>query len=203
MEIFQIQLHFFPQLIVQGAQGFVQKQYLGVVHQSPGDGHPLLLAAAHLLGLSVAKVLQLGQVQHLVDAFLLFFLGDLLHHQAKADVVLHGHVGEQGVMLEDHIDIAFIGCQFCYIFVIQINMTGTGSFQSGNHTQNGSFTTAGRSQQGNEFSVVYGQIQRRNNHVVLKFLGDTHQANHFFHLSVVTTFLILNNTHIIACLPLR
>ena len=45
LHVFQLQLHLLAQLQVQGAQGFVQQEHLGLVDQRPGDGHTLLLSA--------------------------------------------------------------------------------------------------------------------------------------------------------------
>ena len=39
---------FLADLRVEGAEGLVQQQHLGLVRQRPGDGHPLLLAARQL-----------------------------------------------------------------------------------------------------------------------------------------------------------
>ena len=43
---------------VQGAGGLIRHKDIRVVHQSPGDGHPLHLAAGHLVGLFVKLIPQ-------------------------------------------------------------------------------------------------------------------------------------------------
>ena len=50
-----------PQPGVQIAEGFVQQQHPGPLHQCPGDGHPLLLAAGQLPGPPVHQSLDLYQ----------------------------------------------------------------------------------------------------------------------------------------------
>ena len=178
----QFHLHGLPQLVVQGTQWFVQQQDFRIVYQRPGDGYPLLLAATHLLGLPVTQLLQLGQLQHFGNPFLLLLAGNFFHQQPEADVFFHCHMGEQGIMLEHHVHIALVGGQLGDFFVIQKNMTRSGRLQTGNHAQYCGLATAGRPQQGHEFSVVDSQIKGGDNQVVFKLLGDPHQTNHFFHL---------------------
>ena len=45
LDALELALHFLAQLQVQRAEGFVQQQYVRLVHQRAGDGHTLLLAA--------------------------------------------------------------------------------------------------------------------------------------------------------------
>ena len=144
LEVLQFQLHGLPQFIIQGSQRFVQQQDLGIVHQGPGYGHPLLLPAAHLLGFPVPELFQLGQLEHFGHPFLLFLPGHFFHHQAEADILFHSHVGEEGIVLEHHVHIPLIGGQMGHVFIIQKNMARRRRFQTGDHAQHGGFPTAGR-----------------------------------------------------------
>ena len=53
---------------VQVAGGLVGNNHAGVVHQRPGDSHPLLLAAGELAGEAVALLVQPHQLEHIGDA---------------------------------------------------------------------------------------------------------------------------------------
>ncbi|MNP73909.1 hypothetical protein D3C76_1706980 [compost metagenome] len=57
---------------------------------------------------AAGKILQLDQLQHLAYPRLAIVAVDLLHAQAKRDVLLDGHVGEQRVALEHHADPALL-----------------------------------------------------------------------------------------------
>ena len=59
LDALELDLHILAQLQVQGAQRLVQQQHLGPVHQRPGNGHPLLLAAGELMDLRCSKPLRL------------------------------------------------------------------------------------------------------------------------------------------------
>ena len=123
LDALELDLHILAQLQVQGAQGLVQQQHLGPVHQGPGDGHPLLLSAGEGVGLAVFKALEADDLQHLHDggADLLLAeldhplaggvrrVGDLLQPQAEGDVFKDVQVGEQGVFLEHRVDLPLMG----------------------------------------------------------------------------------------------
>jgi hypothetical protein len=55
MQVLDLELHVFAQLLVQRAQGFVHQHQLGVEHQRAGQRDALLLAARQLRRAAVGK----------------------------------------------------------------------------------------------------------------------------------------------------
>ena len=49
---------------VQRGQGLVEQQHLGLDGQRPRQGHPLLLAAGHLVGVSLGLCREAHEVEH-------------------------------------------------------------------------------------------------------------------------------------------
>ncbi len=49
LKLFQLHLHLFPQLQVQGTQRFVQQQHGRLQHQTAGNGDALFLSAGKLI----------------------------------------------------------------------------------------------------------------------------------------------------------
>ncbi|MNE68696.1 hypothetical protein D3C80_1643720 [compost metagenome] len=75
--------------------------------QRAGQGHTLLLAAGKLVGVAFAQAAELDQLEHLFDHLaLLRVLAD-----TEGNVLGHGQVREQRVVLEHHADPAFLRCQ--------------------------------------------------------------------------------------------
>ena len=64
-DLFQDFHHLHTGFAVQGAGGLIRQQNIRVVHQRPGNGHPLHLAAGHLIGL----LFQLIPKAHLFQGF--------------------------------------------------------------------------------------------------------------------------------------
>ena len=57
LDTLQLVLHILAQPKIQRAQRLVQQQYLGTVHQCPGNGHTLLLSAGKLVDAASFKAL--------------------------------------------------------------------------------------------------------------------------------------------------
>ena len=65
--------------------------------------------------------------------------------QTIGHVIENLHVREQSVVLEYEAHAAFIGRDFCDVFVSQKDLALRRSFKTCDHAQSGSFTAAGRS----------------------------------------------------------
>ena len=98
-----LEAHFFSQVCIEVAQRLVEEQDLGLHDQRPGDGDPLRLTARQLSRVSRLVSLELDNLQHLFDTRLARRLRHArLEAKAIGDVLRHGHVGPEGVALEDH-----------------------------------------------------------------------------------------------------
>ena len=88
LNLLQLHLHVLAQLQVQGPQGLVQQQDLGLVGQSPGDGHPLLLSPGELPHPSVGEARQVHHGEHPLHRLLHFPLALLFQPHAEGNVVV-------------------------------------------------------------------------------------------------------------------
>ncbi len=80
----------------------VEEQHLGIHGQRPGQSHPLLHAAAELLGVMIAPALEADSLQELSGAILPLAAVHPLHLQPAGHVVHHRAMGEQPEVLEHH-----------------------------------------------------------------------------------------------------
>ena len=92
-------LYLLPQVAVQRAERLVQHQDAGLAHQNARQRGALLLSAGKLGRVALGKRFQPHGAQHFgaggaAGGRVFFCL------QAAEDILLHGHVGEQGVVLE-------------------------------------------------------------------------------------------------------
>ena len=94
--------HFFPELCIQVAQRFVQKQYFGISYESPRKSDSLLLSAAQLTRISVLQSLQTYQLHYIFSLFLNALPGYPLKFQAVNDIAVNLHVRPYGIILEHH-----------------------------------------------------------------------------------------------------
>jgi hypothetical protein len=80
--------------------------------------------------------------------------------QRVGDVVEHGHVREQRVVLENHGDIAGAGRQRGHRARADAHLAGRRRLQPRDRAQQRRLPAAGRAEQGEELAVHNGQIQR-------------------------------------------
>ena len=97
--------HLVPELGVQVGQRLVHQEDLGIPDDGAADGHTLALAAGQGLGLPAQVLGDIQDFGSLLDLLVDFVLGNLAELQRKGHVFIHGHVGIQGVVLEDHGDV--------------------------------------------------------------------------------------------------
>ena len=146
-----------PQTGVQIGKGLVQQQDTGHLHQRPGDGHPLLLTAGKLAGLPIQKAVDLYQgggffrlFQHDLPGQL---FGALQVFQGEQDVLQHGQMGVQGVILKYQSHAPVFRGQVGHIVVTEKDPAGGGLLQAADHVQGGALAAARGAQQADELSV--------------------------------------------------
>ena len=115
---------------VEGAEGLVEEQHLGPRRERPRQGDPLPLAAGELRRVAVGVAGELHQLQQLVDPGLDLGPGQLPHLQAEGDVLAHGHVAEQGVVLEDEADAPLLDRQVGGVLAGELDAAGVGRLQA-------------------------------------------------------------------------
>jgi hypothetical protein len=158
LDPFQLQLHGLAQLEVEGAQRLVQQQGPWPVDQGPGQGDPLLLAARQLAGLALLAALQLDQGQGLGHPAPDLALVDPLAAQAEGHVLEDVHVGEQRVLLEDHVDVAPEGGDPDHVAAVEQDLAGGRFLEAGDHPQGGRLAAARGAQHGEELALGDAQV---------------------------------------------
>ena len=110
----------------------------------------------------IQQVLDIQDASGLLNAALDLVLGDLTQLQTESHVIKHGHVGIQSVVLEHHGDIAILGSHVVDQTVTDVQLTGGNLLQTGDHTQSGGLTAAGRTDHDNELLVLDLQVEIRD-----------------------------------------
>src|SRR5690606_32287840 len=147
---------------VEGAEGLVEQQHLGLHGQRPRQGHALSLASGKLRRIAVGQPLQLDQLQQLIDPSPNFrLLGPLAprpYAQPEGDVVEHRHVAEQRIVLEDEANLALAHMDVGRVFAVKQDLAGVGPLQASNDAQQGRLARTGRTEQGYELTLRNFQI---------------------------------------------
>ena len=146
-----------PEPGIQVGKRLVQQQHPGHFYESPGDGHPLLLPAGHLAGLPVQERVNLDKLCRLRrPADHLLFAGPVLAlqvFQGEQDVLQHGHVGIQGVVLEHQPHAPVFRGQMGHVLAPKENLPGGGGLQAANHVKRGAFAAPGGAQKPHQLAI--------------------------------------------------
>ena len=150
----QLHLHLLAQLQVEGAERLVEQQHPGAVDDRPRQRHPLALAAGELAGLARVHAGEANHLQRLGAPPGALLLVDLLDPQPVLDVVADVHVREQGVVLEDRVDLAVVGGQVADVAPAQLDRAGVGDLEAGDHPQRRRLARARGPEQGEELAAA-------------------------------------------------
>ena len=138
---------------VEGAEGLVEEEHVGVDGEGAGDFEALLHAAGELVGVGLFEAFEADHFYVIRDAFVSF--GAREFEEAEADVALHGEPGEDAALLEDE-DAASVGAGDG--FVVDADGSAGGGEEAGHGVEEGRFAAAGGADEADELAVVDGEV---------------------------------------------
>jgi hypothetical protein len=171
----QLELHLLAQLEVQRAERLVQQQHVRLVHDGPGQGDALALAAGQLSRLAAAEPGQPDHLQRAVDLRPPFRLGHPAHPQPVLDVLRHAHVREQRVVLEHGVDVPGVRRHPGDVAAAELDPPGVRPLEPGDQPEQGGLARTGRPEQSEELARPDLQVdvgERGHGAVPLPQAGD-------------------------------
>ena len=157
----ELQLHLLAQLQVQRAERLVEEQHRRSIHERASQRHALPLAARELAGPPPVEALQADHAERLLHAGVALGAADLADHQAVADVVGHVHVREEGVVLEDRVDVALVRRPIGDVPAVKQHAAFRRQVEAGDHAQRRGLAGAGRPEQREELAARDRRGRRR------------------------------------------
>ena len=177
LQLLELELHRPAQLEVQGAERLVEQEHLGPVDQRPRERHALALAARELGRPAAGELSQLHGLEGRHGAVPTLRRGHLLHPQAVLDVVEDVHVGEQGVVLEDRVDVTGERRTCGDVVAVEQHPPGTRLLEAGDHPQHGGLAGSARPQHGEELAVLDAQVEVVHGRDAAEGLGEADQLD--------------------------
>ena len=126
------------------------------------------------------KALETDGLQHLHDPLLDLSLRQLLHPQTEGDVLIHIQVREQGVLLENGVDLPLIGRDVINPHTIEQDISRRRRRETSDDTQRGGLAAPAGSEQREELLVIDVQIDVIENQLVVECHAEIPQANQLF-----------------------
>ena len=147
LQLLDLYLQLLPQLAIERAEGFVQEQNRGPIHERAGERDALLLASGQLCGQPSTEVPQLHQVQRTPDLDIPVRARDATLPERIRDVFRNRHVREQCVTLEDHPDAPPMRRQPSDVPIVETDAALVGSFEPGHGHQDGRLSRPARAEE--------------------------------------------------------
>ena len=172
LQILQLHLHVPAHLQIQRSERLVQQQHRRLQHERSGEGDALLLAPRKLARPAIAEGGQPDDLEHGADlpADVFPALAPLL--EAEADVVEHGHVGKQRIVLKHHARFAAIGGAGAHHLAGDQHVAFGGMQEARDQPQRGRLPAAARSEQGQELPLLDPKVHVVDGHEIAEVLAD-------------------------------
>ncbi len=192
-----------PHTRVEGTEGFVQQQQLGMRRQGAGKSDALALPTRELSWIPVAESFQLNQAKQLVYAGLDVCLRGSAHAQPEGDVLAHAHVVEEREILKDESETTFARGNVDDVVVAYQHATMVGGLESRDDAQNGGLARPRWAEQGRDSTIgaIEGSTMHGGHALRAELLGQLfHTDFHGFLPSLLracrcsTTFLMTRVT---------
>ena len=173
----ELRAHLQAQQSIQVAERLIHEQHFGTHGDCPRHRHTLALTATHLTGIAVKHVLDVQQRRGIMDALVDLILIELVHLQSEGDIVIHGHMREDCIALEDHRDLALARRQIGHIPPADANPPLVRHAQAGNRAQQGGLPASAGTQQDYKFLVLNGHAYVVYSHKFIKAFGYVFDSN--------------------------
>ena len=162
MQLDDLGTHAGTQLSIQVGQRLVEQEDRRVTDHCTAQGNTLTLTTGQSLRLTVKQVLDLQDLGSLTDALVDLVLGHLAQLQTEGHVLVNGHVRIQSVVLENHRDVAVLRGNVVDQTVTDVHLAAGDLLQTGDHTQGGGLTAAGRTDENDKFLIRDFQVEIGN-----------------------------------------
>src|ERR1700694_3167251 len=106
LEVAELDLHLVTQRLIERREGLIEKQNRWFQNQGAGDRNALLLAAGQLGRQTLAQPGHLDHFQRLVHDPPDVGFGYTAHAKAEGNVLPHGHMRKQRIVLEDEAHVS-------------------------------------------------------------------------------------------------
>ena len=157
LQALDLDLHVEPQVAVERGERLVEQQDRRLHGERARQRHALLLAARELARQALTKGAELDHVEHALDALADDGGGLAARLQAIGDVLRHGHVREEGVVLEDDADVALVGRQMVDAGAVDQHAAAGLADEAGDDAQKSGLAAAGGTEQGHDLARLDGE----------------------------------------------
>jgi len=146
--------HLHAQLGVEVGERLVHQEGFRVAHDRPAHRHPLALPAGEVGRAAVEVGDEVERPRRLLHLALDLLLLGARQLQCEAHVLAHGHVRVEGVVLEDHRDVAVFRRAVVHLLAADLQLAFGDVLEPGDHPQRGRLAAARGADEDHELAVA-------------------------------------------------
>ena len=150
LEALDEELHLLTQLQVEGSERLVEQEDSRTVDERACERDPLLLTSRELTRLALSVPAQLDEVEHFLDLAFEDSSPRALSPQAEGDVLEDREVREEGVALEDRVDVPLVRRRPADRALAEVDRTRCRLLETADHPQRRRLAATRRTEQGKE-----------------------------------------------------
>ena len=148
----ELDLHLLAELEVERTQRLVEQQDARAVDERTRERDPLALSAGELDGLAISDAGQPDDFENLLHPLPPHSARDAFYAQAVGDVLRHGHMRKECVILEDRVHVALVRRRARDFPAVELDAAGIRSLEAGDQPQRRRLAGARRAEEGEELS---------------------------------------------------
>ena len=152
LQLLEEELHLLAQLQVERTERLVEEENGRTVDDRARERDALPLAARELGGLALTDAWEADAIEHFARADAPLVARHPFHPQPVLDVLRDRHVGEQGVVLEDRVDVPLCGRNVRDVDALQFDGSRVRALEAGDDAQRGRLPRAGRPEEREELA---------------------------------------------------
>ena len=173
--------HLDAQLGVEVGERLVHEQHVRLDDDGAGERDALLLAAGEALGQAVGVLGDLDRLEDFIDAAPDLVLGQMAVFEAEGDVLAHGHVRKDGIVLEDHADVALVGRDVVDDPSVEGDGAALDGVEAGDHAQQRGLAAAGGAEQREELALAHVEAEAGDDDIFAILLDDVFKVDGYAH----------------------
>ncbi len=177
LDALQLQLHLLAQFHVQRTERLVEQQCRRTIDERASQGDPLLLPPRQLARAPALQPLELHDAEDRKDPLAVLGTRHLLHLQPEGDVVVDRHVGEERVLLEDHVHRPAVRRHPGHVLALEQHAALVRHLEACDHAERRRLPAATRPEQREELAFPDGERHVPHGLGLAVALGDAFQSN--------------------------
>ena len=182
LDVLDDSAHLDTELCVKVRQRLVHQKNVRLDAQCTSERDALLLTAGKALRHTVGVLVDLHELHELLGLGLYLVLGELLVFQAELNVFSDGVVREDGVVLEDHANVALGGVKVVDALLTEVEVAALNAVEARYHSQKSGLAAAGGTKQREKLALFNVKAQIGNDDIVTVLFKSVLYDDFFAHL---------------------